>query len=829
MDAAEPSERGSWEPRLEPGDQFGPYRVERLLGRGGMGEVYEAEHVEHGRRVALKVLHQRLRRPDDRRRFLAEGQLAAAVNHPNSVYIFETDEIAGIPVIAMELVSGGTLKDRVRTGSLLPPALAVDAILQVVEGLEAAHAAGILHRDVKPSNCFIDRDGTIKIGDFGLSISTISREALPLARRSSFEGTPEFAAPEQILGGPLDARADIYSVGATLYFLLTGQPPFQHSDLDTLLAKIRTEPAPLSSDLRSRIPADLAALIRRCLAKQPSARPGTYADLKKELAPFASAAATPAPVGLRAAATAFDLIIMVPVVAIILGHFVGSQLIRNQAGALILIVAVIILYWGILEGAFGAAYGKRRCGLRVVTSDGRPPGVARALTRSAVFVLPFTLPAVVDRLVGSAPGHSSLAAALPGVVLGVAVAGLVIPARRRNGFTGLHDILTDTHVIKRADRPEPTPAKPASRTADEPTGERVGPYDIISLIGATEIGRMLLGWDPRLRRSVWIHVLSADGPPVSVAIRNASRVGRLHWLHGRRDESSAWDAYESLDGQPLLALTSAQTWHSVSMWLCDLARELVARSAEGSLGLLAVDRVWITSAGRGKLLDFRAPGLLVGESPAKSFDTASAQQFLHAVAHRALGSPVPPLPLSVTTLLGALERRAFGSLAEAATALDELKARPDRLTPSIRGMALALGVVVYQFTSDALGRLLANEVLPALPFARFGQVPLTVQTAGLVGCAALGLLWAFALRGGFWLRGFGIAVVTTDGAEVSRLRAVSRAAIVWCWVPAQLLATGYGGPLLGIVVLRLGGLLYAAVHPERGLQDRIAGTYLVPR
>jgi serine/threonine protein kinase len=171
-DASEDAGTPDWVSRLEPGDRFGAYRIGRLLGRGGMGEVYEAEHVEHQRRVALKVLHQRLRRPDQRTRFLAEGRLAAAVQHPNSVFIFETDEIGGIPVIAMELLPGGTLRDRVRRDGPFPATHAVDATLQVIQGLDAASAAGVLHRDVKPSNCLIAADGTIKIGDFGLSVST---------------------------------------------------------------------------------------------------------------------------------------------------------------------------------------------------------------------------------------------------------------------------------------------------------------------------------------------------------------------------------------------------------------------------------------------------------------------------------------------------------------------------------------------------------------------------------------------------------------------------------------------------------------------------------
>src|SRR4029079_15082756 len=132
---------------LAPGQQLGAYRVERLRGVGGMGEVYEAEHVEHGRRVALKVLSQRLRDPTDRARFLREGQLAASVSHPHVVYIYGSEEIDGVPVITMELLPGGTLKDRVVEEGPLSSTDAVGAVLDIIGGLDAAHAAGILHRD----------------------------------------------------------------------------------------------------------------------------------------------------------------------------------------------------------------------------------------------------------------------------------------------------------------------------------------------------------------------------------------------------------------------------------------------------------------------------------------------------------------------------------------------------------------------------------------------------------------------------------------------------------------------------------------------------------
>src|SRR5215475_15514719 len=177
--------------RLQPGEVWGPYRIGRLIGRGGMGEVYEAEHLESGRRIALKVLRSRLEDRDERARFLREGQLAASVSHPHTVYIFGSEEIAGTPVITMELLPGGTLKDRVRAEGPLPIPEAVSAILDVIGGLDAAQSAGILHRDIKPSNCFVDQDGAVKVGDFGLSISTLARESL-LPASGRFEGTPQF-------------------------------------------------------------------------------------------------------------------------------------------------------------------------------------------------------------------------------------------------------------------------------------------------------------------------------------------------------------------------------------------------------------------------------------------------------------------------------------------------------------------------------------------------------------------------------------------------------------------------------------------------------------
>ncbi len=295
-------------PRI--GEAFGEYEITALLGSGGMGAVYEAEDRKTGRRVALKVLSDRLESPEHRHRFLREGRLAASYNHPNSVYIFGTEEIEGTPVITMELVQGGTLQDRVKAAGPLPIDEAVDAVLQIIAGLEAAENAGVLHRDIKPSNCFVDSDGSVKIGDFGLSISTAPRMDSFQTETGAILGTPAFASPEQLRGDEVDVRSDIYSVGITLYYLLTGRTPFQASQMMRLLATVLEQPAPSPREFRPEIPHGLAKVILRCLAKRPEQRFSDYPALRKALLPYTSQAPLPGTLGYRLLAGVIDFLLL---------------------------------------------------------------------------------------------------------------------------------------------------------------------------------------------------------------------------------------------------------------------------------------------------------------------------------------------------------------------------------------------------------------------------------------------------------------------------------------------------------------------------------------
>src|SRR4029434_9827045 len=181
-----------------------------------------------------------------------------------------------MPVISMELLPGGTLKERVAANGPMPPEEAVAAVLDIIGGLDAAPAGGVVHRGIKPSDlflagerprhmgpssCVIDGDGAVKVGDFGLSISTLARDVHQDLETGAFQGTPQFAPPEQLRGEPLDIRADIYAVGATLYYLLTGQPPFDARDLRELVSRVTSEPPRSPRELRRRIPAGLAAVV----------------------------------------------------------------------------------------------------------------------------------------------------------------------------------------------------------------------------------------------------------------------------------------------------------------------------------------------------------------------------------------------------------------------------------------------------------------------------------------------------------------------------------------------------------------------------------------
>jgi serine/threonine-protein kinase len=257
---------------LTNGARVGPYRIERLIAQGGNARVYRAVDETLARSVALKILDAPEGGAESRERFLREVQLVAGLIHPNVVGLYAAGEQDGITFAAMELLPGSLADELARRGRL-PWDEALRAGRDACHGLEAASRKGIVHRDVKPSNLLRDAGGTVKVGDFGLAKDLSSD--LELTLEGVVLGTPLYVSPEQGCGRETDLRSDLYSLGATLFHLITGRPPYHAATPFEIIVRHAVEPIPRLGD---DVPARVSALVQRLLDKNPSGRPQTYDD-----------------------------------------------------------------------------------------------------------------------------------------------------------------------------------------------------------------------------------------------------------------------------------------------------------------------------------------------------------------------------------------------------------------------------------------------------------------------------------------------------------------------------------------------------------------------
>jgi len=295
---------------IAAGARLGPYEIVAPLGAGGMGEVYRARDTRLGREVAVKILPASFSEDADRlRRFEGEARAASALNHPNILTIHDFGSEGAAPYVVSELLEGETLREKL-AGGRLPVRKALDYAAQIARGLAAAHEKGIVHRDLKPENLFVTRDGRVKILDFGLAKLTHPERAgtplteVPTETRGTepgvVMGTVGYMSPEQVRGQAADPRSDLFSFGAVLYEMVTGERVFRGATaVETMNAILKEDPPELSKGLAD-VPPSLDRMVRHCLEKSPQERFQSARDVAFDLETLSTApSAAAASIGLE--------------------------------------------------------------------------------------------------------------------------------------------------------------------------------------------------------------------------------------------------------------------------------------------------------------------------------------------------------------------------------------------------------------------------------------------------------------------------------------------------------------------------------------------------
>jgi hypothetical protein len=637
-------------------ETIGGYRLGRELGAGGMGAVHEAEEIATGRRVALKLI-----KPDfvgsaeAVERFRQEGRIASMVAHPRCVFVLAVDEEAGRPYIVMERMPGATLKDLIDERGPLAPQQALAKILDVIEGLQAAHRLAVIHRDVKPSNCFLEADGRVKVGDFGLAKSLV--QDAHLTKTGAFVGTPHFASPEQIRSEAINAQTDVYSVAATLYYLLTGQPPFVGPNSAATLARIVSEEAPPLRSLRPDLSPALDQVVLRGLERDRNKRWGDLEAFRQALRSLVPEPLSRGGQALRLTALAVDaLILWLVFLAIGAGLnalFAGAWSAPRQAQLLVLgrgaSLLLFVLYFVLLEHTLGCSLGKMLLGLRICTSRSIDPPCFRAATvRSLVFVGLIPLGALAAALVLwfqaaelTDPDAWEQTTTRINLYLfgGWGLVGTVLltsTMRERTGYPGLHEWISGTRVVEVV-RPRQRDYVQGSgggwllsflhsRSLNQrlaqpgPLPQRIGGFAIRGALAWTPTDKVLLGEDASLGRRVFQLLRPAGEPALGVARREVGRRTRLRWLGCGRQGDLQWDALLAPIGCPLPELVQSEgpfAWREGRLLLEELAGELAAALAEGTLpSSLTVAQVWVQEDGQSQLADLPLTAMPAEENPA---------------------------------------------------------------------------------------------------------------------------------------------------------------------------------------------------------------------
>jgi uncharacterized RDD family membrane protein YckC len=848
-------------------ETVGGYRILRLLGTGGMGAVYEAEEPAQKKLVALKLVSaQYSHSAETLQRFRREGLLASSLVHPRCVFVLAADEEAGRPYIVMELMPGRTLQDLVREQGPLRPIEAIPKILDVMEGLEEAHSLGVVHRDVKPSNCFLEENGRVKIGDFGLAKS-LARDG-NLTRTGAFMGTPQYAAPEQIRAEVVDAQSDVYSVAATLYFLLVGRAPFQGVDPVATMAAIVSESAPSLRSLQARLSPKLDRVVLKGLERDRKKRWQTLDEFRQALATFIPSEPSIAGLGLRFSAYLLDFLL------IFFFIYIPCHYLLENDGLKLLVAAVLdIAYFGLTEGLWGQSLGKRLFGLRVVHKETiQVPGILPAVWRASILEACWMLNESTNYLWGFLKLSSTATEWLSLLEFGAPILLLCVTMRRRNGFRGVHELLSGTatallqgrrrrHLI----RPRGSDFQPPIVAIPE-LPARIGSFQVVGAMRWDDQEKVVLAEDPALGRKVWIWRRPGDAV-LPEARHQLNRATRMRWLLTVELDDANWECFLAPSGSPLELIRNTPAsfdWEISRPLLEELVEEIVASNADGTLpSTPECQQIWIQPTGRLLLVDLPQRALVSSGAPkdqnlALVRDTAIALMATPVSGRPGMHDVPVPMPAHarkiMSRLLGEAEYRKSGKpvaepfhkFEEVQQVFQETHDLPMEVSRSLRSHQLMILAALSHLTMLApLGwYALSFIVLRAHWLKRNDYEIPDMLWAGvmfyMVSILVLWCAWSFLVRGGLSYRLAGIHLRRTDGRKAARWQCALRVLLVWgpivCILIAAILVHETVPQIaklalamwLGAVLLIPAYLWSALRSPSQALHDRILGIYLVP-
>ena len=864
---------------LQSGERIENYELISILGSGGMGVVWKAVDTKNGRQVALKRLSSNhISDQDSVTRFMREAQLASKISHPRVTFVYSAGQLDDQPYIAMELMPGETLDDRVKTDGPLQVGEAVDKILDVIDGLEAAHKMGLIHRDVKPSNCFIGSDDRVKVGDFGLSKSVISTD-VQLTRTGTFMGTPAYAAPEQIRGENLDHRTDIYAVGATLCCMLTGRPPFI-GDAMTVTAQIVTD----VPKIEGKLPKELVRIIQICLEKNRSKRFQSLQELRNALLPFAQSEKSLAAIGRRISAYMIDIVLLAIgsvflTFGIVIAQDLTSSVKLSQAELVTMLswigpvlgLAMQMVYFASQEAFAGKTIGKRLLGLKVIDQEGAKPAWYRAILR-AFFIpggaaIPLVLGLTITGLwpMTTDAVETILRTAINTLTAVIPLLLIVSPIIRRHGSEGWHEILTGTRVIADGRPDEKQLLIPVPKPENVESTFMLGPYRVGQILHHTPETTVYLGVDTQLKRNVWVHLCEDANCGPSEQRIHLSRTARQRWLDGGISDGKRWDAFEAVDGLPLQTLIASRhqaDWPDYRKLMQDVAEELQIALKDGTIPeSLSLPQIWLDRSGNAKIIDRSLVDVVnataTGEPATPPEPEQNAVQLIKSVGK--LIAKGRTIPLSASSFLTELNQQpdSQSTLVWVVENLNSLKNKLGRIDWETRVgiLGITVGVECFLYAiSSAFLYLLAYFVIPVPNPSRF-FIGLAI---GLIMPMVVGVIF----HGGLLFHLMGISVTNLKGQRVGKLKLIVRSFLSWLPTvagtgvyliiliagntqtqgfepdPGTLAADMKENVFIVINALAIGflctlavaaGVLTSIFSPTRGIQDFLLDTRLTPK